>query len=97
MVGLAPHTFLGDELPRRLQTQPDLFQDCPRIAQERAPGIGQLYAAVCPQQQFAPDLALELLDRERQWRLRDVEPPGRPVKVQLLGQCHEVTQLAQVH
>jgi len=91
------HAFLGDELPRRLQTQPDLFQDRPGIAQERASGSGQLYPTVGPKQQFAPDLALELLNCERQGRLGDVEPAGCPVKVQLLGQSHEVTQLTEVH
>ncbi|SOZ29428.1 conserved hypothetical protein [Cupriavidus taiwanensis] len=60
-------------------------------------GRGQPHAAAVAVEQPRPDRGLELLDIERQRRLRNGQPARGAAEVQFLGQHEEVTQVAEFH
>ncbi|SOY69664.1 hypothetical protein CBM2589_A90999 [Cupriavidus taiwanensis] len=62
-----------------------------------APGRGQPHPAAVAVEQPRADRGLELLDIERQRRLRDGQPARGAAVVQFLGQHEEVTQVAEFH
>ena len=60
-------------------------------------GERQLDAAPRRREQLDAELVLELLHLPAERRLRDVQAGGGAPEVQLLGDGHEVTQMAQLH
>lgn len=75
----------------------DHCQDGTSSLQESNPGCGDLDSARGPPQQGDADLRLELLDLLGERRLGDVQPLGGPTEVTLLGDGHEVAQVADLH
>ena len=63
--------------------------------QRRARGR-QLHPPRRAHEQHGAEIALELADRARERRLRHVQPRGGAAEVQLLGDRHEVAQLAEL-
>ena len=63
----------------------------------RRPGVGQVDPARGPVQQGDAELGLELADLLGQRRLGHVQPFGGPPEVPLLGDGHEVAQVAELH
>ena len=73
------------------------FRERPRrLLEQRLPRLGQLHAAVGTRQELDSDLALELLDRATESRLRDVQADGGTAEVQLLGNRDEVAKQAKL-
>ena len=91
-----PAGLPGVDPPRGLNGAVELCQQLPGVAQERLARRGQLHPPSGAGQQLAAELVLELADLLAQRRLGDVQPGGRAAEVQLLGDGHEVAQLAQL-
>jgi hypothetical protein len=47
-------------------------------------------------QQLDPELALQVLDLLAQRGLRNVQAPGSPAEMELLGNCDEVAKVSQI-
>ena len=67
------------------------------MRQQRRTAGGQGDRAAVAVEQADLQVAFERLDLLGQRRTRDVQPFGRATEVQLLGDGHEVAQLAQLH
>jgi hypothetical protein len=61
------------------------------------PEIGQVGQLALASQQETAELVLELLDRARQRRLRDIAQLRRPREAQGLRHCQEVADLMHFH
>lgn len=83
--------------PRVVDRELHLGQRGARAPQQRGAGGRELHAPRGPDEQHEPQLTLELPNRSRQRRLRHVQALGGPPKMQLLGDRHEVPQLAQLN
>jgi hypothetical protein len=75
----------------------DGAEDQPRALQVRGSGVGELDPAGGAAQQLDAEVSLEAADLLRQRGLGHVQPGGGVAEVQLLGDGHEVPQLAQIH
>ena len=64
--------------------------------EKRRPGRRERDRSRCAGQQRASDRVLEPANGLRERRLRHVQPAGRPPEVQLFGDGHEVTQVAEL-
>ena len=58
---------------------------------------GQLDPTRGPDEELDAELGLQLLDLLGEWGLGDVQPGCRPTEVALLGDGHEVAQVAKLH
>ena len=72
-------------------------QQLARFDQHRAAGGRQRHALCAAFEQLGAELRLQLLDGNRQRRLRHVQPFSRAAEVQGFGKDDEVTDPAQVH
>ena len=84
-------------VPRHRRRPVHLSEDLARLDQERGTSLGQPHVVGGALQQAHPKLPFQPLQLLAQRRLNDVFPGGRVAEVQLLGQSHEVAQLAQLH
>ena len=75
----------------------DLGQDPPGAGDERLTRLGDRHAPGRPLDQGEPDLLLEPADLLRERGLGDVLARGGPGEVLLVGERHEVAQLAKLH
>jgi hypothetical protein len=75
----------------------DVGQDLPGLGEEPDAGRGQLDVPGGARDQPDAERPLEALHLLAQRRLDDVLAGGGPAEVQLLGQCHEVAQLPELH
>ena len=74
-----------------------MSQDLPRLDQEHRPRSGQPHVVRAALDEADSQLTLEPLHLLAQRRLHDVLPLSRPAEMQLLGQRHEIAELAQFH
>ena len=72
-------------------------QDLPRLDQEHRPGSSQRDVVRAAVDEADAQLTFEPLHLLAQRRLDDVLPLRCPAEVQLLGQRHEIAELAQLH
>jgi hypothetical protein len=91
-----PHLAQGGAL-RGPQRAVGLGEHLADLAEEGAPGGGELDAARAAHEQLGAHLLLEVADLPAERRLGDVQPRGRPPEVQLLGDGHEVAEVAELH
>src|SRR5205823_2989842 len=60
-------------------------------------GLSQVDASPVAHKQLNAELMLQRTDLRAQWRLRDMQPRGRPCKIEILGDGDEVAKVAQLH
>ena len=67
------------------------------VGHKRQPGGGQGDLFAVAREQFGANRRFELLDVERQRRLRNRQPACGPAKVQLFSQNQKVAQVSKFH
>src|SRR5919206_2099085 len=82
--------------PRRVDRELHVGEHLAGLLREDAPRLGELHHAARPLEELHAELGLELANRLRQGRLRDVELPGRPPEVELLAHREEVAQVPEL-
>ena len=92
----APHLAAG-RVARGVQCLRRAVDGRLRGWHQRLPGRCQLHAAAVAQEQRRAHLGLELLDGHRQRRLADGQPLRGAAEVQLVRECEEIAQVAQLH
>ena len=82
--------------PRRADGELHVGQHPARLLGEDAPRLGELHDPARPLEQLHPQLRLELSNRLRERRLRDVEPLGRSPEVELVAHGQEVAEVPEL-
>jgi hypothetical protein len=82
--------------PGRADCELHVGQHPPCLLGEDAPRVGQLHDAARPLEELDPERRLELSNRLREGRLRDVELLGRSPEVQLVAHRQEVAQVPEL-
>jgi hypothetical protein len=91
------HARLGDRGATRLADEVvDGLHPPPRVVDQRLPRRREPYLARRPAEQRKAELVLEPADLRAQGLLADADPDGGPAEVQLLGEGHEVAQVAHL-
>lgn len=75
----------------------DIGEDRARPLEVGPVGLGEADAACGAVQQRDAEFRFELADLCGERRLGHVEPLGGATEMALLGHCHEVPQVAQIH
>ena len=81
---------------RRVNRELHVREHLARLLREDAPRLGELHHAARPLEELHAELGLELANRLRQRRLRDVELPGRTAEMELLAHREEVAQVPEL-
>lgn len=77
--------------------QVGLGQGPPGALEQRPAGFGESDLPGAAAQHVGAELLLELADRDAQGWLGHVQSVGGAAEVQLLGDCDEIAQVAQLH
>ncbi|CAM5316237.1 hypothetical protein SALBM311S_08179 [Streptomyces alboniger] len=75
----------------------DVGEDRARPLEVGPAGLGEVDTARGAVEQLDAEFGLELADLRGERRLGHVEPLGGSTEVALLGHCHVVPQVAQIH
>ena len=84
-------------ISRRPQQLLAVVKQAPRLHERGFAAGGEQDAGRCALEQPGTEFALQLLDRDGQCRLGNVQPLGRPTEVEGLGKHVEVADATQVH
>ena len=83
----------GHDVPGAL----GLGERCPRLDEERAPGVGQLDPPVRAMKQVDPQFLLQATDLLAERRLGDVKASRGSAEVQHVGHGDEVPEVPEFH
>ena len=72
-----------------------MFQNAFAFDKETDASLSQRAASCCSGEESSSDAALKISDLTTQWRLRDVEHPACPAKVQVFSHRDKIPQMAK--